>query len=151
MKNSLIDQYVKRIENCLPKIMQGIRLTMPRQIMGIKLNFSQGLTLIRLGYHGPRCNMSELSKDTRIKLTALTGVIDGLIKEKLVKRADNPEDRRVVMVEITPLGQKIVNKIRRYRNKTIRHVVQVLNEKEREIIISGFEKMVNVFSSNDRP
>ena len=144
MKHSSVNEYVRRIENCLPKIMKGIRFAIPKKVMGIKLNFSQGLALTGLGYH-EFCTMTDLSKETGIHLTALTGVIDSLIKEKFVKRYKNPKDRRVVLIKTTPVGRKIVNEVQQYRHKSIKHVIESLNKKERERIINGFEKMVNIF------
>jgi len=144
MKHLLIDDYVRIIEKCIPKIMKGMRFIIPRQAMGIKLSFSQGLALVCLGDHD-FCKMTELSKETDINLTALTGVIDGLVKDKLVIRKRIPEDRRVVMISLTSFGRKLVSKVRQYRKKGIKRVVESLDAKRRDAIIRGFEKMVSIF------
>ncbi len=144
MKHLSTDDYVKVIESCIPKIMKGMRFTIPKRIMGIKLSFHQGLTLICLGEHGS-CKMTELSKETGINLTALTGVIDGLIKDKLAMRKRTPEDRRVVLVALTSSGRKLVSGVQQYRRKGIKSIVKSLDAKDKDIIIRGFAKMVDIF------
>jgi len=144
MKHLSVDEYVRVIESCIPKIMKGMRFTIPKQAMGIKLSFSQGLTLICLSQQDP-CKMTELSNETGINLTALTGVIDGLIREKLVMRKRTPKDRRVVLITLTSSGRKLVNGVQQYRRKGIRYVIKSLDADNKDIIIRGFGKMVNIF------
>jgi len=144
MKHLSVDDYVRIIESCIPKIMKGMRFTIPKQAMGIRLSFSQGLTLICLSEHEP-CKMTELSRETGINLTALTGVIDSLIRDKLVMRRRTLKDRRVVLTALTSFGRKLVNRVRQYRRKGIKYVIESLDAKNRDMIIRGFEKMVNIF------
>ena len=42
----------------------------------------------------------------------MTGIIDRLVKMKLVRRTRSEHDRRVVLVEATPGGVELINQIR---------------------------------------
>jgi len=129
MKHLSVNNYVEIIENSIPKIMKGIRATIPKQALGMKLTFHQGLTLVCLGERDS-CKMTELSKETGINLTALTGVVDSLVKDKFVKRERTSKDRRVVLVNLTSSGRKLVNEMRKWSIYFIRRIQKTDNESQ---------------------
>jgi len=140
-----LKEYIERVERCIPEMIKSIHISLPREVMGLKLTVSQALTLVSLGYK-KSCRMSELAESVGMNMSSMTGIVDGLIETEVVERMRSKKDRRVVMVQMTPKGKKIVNKIRKYREKEVRDIVEYLDEKEREEIIRGFEKVVEAFS-----
>jgi MarR family transcriptional regulator, 2-MHQ and catechol-resistance regulon repressor len=52
-------------------------------------------------------SMGEIGEKTLITKGTLTGVIDRLIQKQLVLREVPPDNRRNVMVQLTPQGQRI--------------------------------------------
>lgn len=51
-----------------------------------------------------RLSMRELGDAVVISKSGLTGVVDRMAKAGLVERAPDPDDRRVTLVALTPLG-----------------------------------------------
>jgi DNA-binding MarR family transcriptional regulator len=51
--------------------------------------------------------MGELSKRMMVTGGNVTGITDQLVGEGLVKRMDNPDDRRAYIVRLTPKGRKL--------------------------------------------
>jgi MarR family transcriptional regulator, transcriptional regulator for hemolysin len=51
---------------------------------------------------------SELSKETGVTTAATTGTLDRLVKQDLVERFRPEDDRRKVMVMLTPKGAALV-------------------------------------------
>ena len=143
-KTLSIEEYVKRVEDCVPKFMRAMRKTVPKQVMETKLTFSQSLALIGLEDHDS-IKMTDLSEKTSINLTALTGVVNSLINQNLAIRKRSSKDRRVVLVELSATGRKLVGKIQQHRRESLRYIVESLDKDEREVIIAGFEKMVETF------
>jgi DNA-binding MarR family transcriptional regulator len=142
MKHKEIEDYIHRLEDCVPKIMRGLRM-MRKGYATDGLSLSQELVLISLLQHG-ESNMSSLSETTGINVTALTAIIDGLVKRDLVfRKRDSEIDRRAVFVKLSAAGYKQAKKLHKNRAIGIKHAIQVLSKDERETIISGFEKMVN--------
>lgn len=60
------------------------------------------LQLRRLG----RCTMGELSKQLLISRPSATRLVTHLVERDLIERVDDRLDRRVVRVELTPLGRR---------------------------------------------
>ena len=55
--------------------------------------------------------MGELGEKTLITKGTLTGVIDRLIQKQLVCRETLPENRRSVLVQLTPEGQQVFDRV----------------------------------------
>ncbi|OYD14680.1 hypothetical protein CH333_07485 [candidate division WOR-3 bacterium JGI_Cruoil_03_44_89] len=141
-----ISEYIDRVEKCIPKIIKSISLFMPKEIAGLRLTESQVLTLSSL-FGREVWKMTELSESVNINLSAMTGVVDSLVRNELVERKRDVKDRRRVLVHLTSRGKKIARKIRTTRKRKIRNIIEYLNEDEREAIISGFEKAVKAIST----
>jgi len=142
--NGKTDEYIDRVERCIPKIIRSIHLFVPREIVGLKLTVSQVLTLASL-FRKKVCKMTELAESVNMNLSAMTGIVDGLIQTELVERKRDAKDRRNVLVYLTSNGKKTVREIQDYRNREIRSIIEYLDEGRREAIISGFEKAVEAF------
>jgi DNA-binding MarR family transcriptional regulator len=57
------------------------------------------------------CSQSELSRDLIMHRSNVTGLIDRLEKRGLVRRLNEPEDRRIYRVVLTAPGRKLVAQI----------------------------------------
>jgi len=97
-----------------------------------KRNFSQRLqmfgvtppqfiTLAALSAHKEPCTMRDLTEATFQDPPTMTGIIDRLVKMKLVRRTRSETDRRVVLVQASPAGIKLVKEVEKqtlYDTKT---------------------------------
>jgi len=57
-------------------------------------------------------NPGELSDYSALDNATLTGLLDRLEDQKLLKRIPNPEDRRGIVIRLTPAGQKLATEIK---------------------------------------
>ena len=83
----------------------GARLK-ARHVIG-DLTFSQFAVLEALYHLGP-LRPNELSAKTLRSPGNITLVIDNLEKASLVTRTRSPDDRRALLVALTPKGQKVI-------------------------------------------
>lgn len=72
-------------------------------VPGPLLSGSQRGVLRALVNRGP-CQVSEVANHLCVTLSAATGLVDRLVKAKLVTRDRDQKDRRVVWVKVTPDG-----------------------------------------------
>jgi DNA-binding MarR family transcriptional regulator len=77
------------------------------EIPGPMLSGSQRKVLRALVDKGP-CQVSEVANQLGVTLSAATGLVDRLVKAKLVTRDRDQRDRRVVWVKVTPDGEVAV-------------------------------------------
>lgn len=68
--------------------------------------------LVRLNHvESGRLTMGDLAEVLDVSPRTVTGLIDNLERDGLVRRVDNPNDRRAVYAEITDAGKGILKKV----------------------------------------
>jgi MarR family 2-MHQ and catechol resistance regulon transcriptional repressor len=55
-----------------------------------------------------RMPLSEIGEYLVVTRANITGLIDGLVKDGLVRRVDHPDDRRMMLAELTEKGKKFI-------------------------------------------
>lgn len=74
-------------------------------------------------------SLSELSEATHIHLTRASRLCDRLVAAELIDRADDPSDRRQLVLTLTRHGQEVVNAVMRHRRTAITAVLDRLGER----------------------
>lgn len=80
------------------------------------LTHPQFMVLVSLATHQQACTMRDLTDITFQDPPTMTGIIDRLVKMKLVRRTRSEQDRRVVLVEATLAGVELIN---RFKDETM--------------------------------
>lgn len=95
---------------------QAIAQLMPRVIQGIQLEFfvRRGVTqtqfLVLMALHGyGQCTMGVLANNMHVRMPTATGVVSRLVRAGYIRRQAKPEDRRQVLVSLTPKGQAFIH------------------------------------------
>lgn len=75
---------------------------------GRAISTAQLRTLVHLAQYGPQ-TMSELAEGMQITMASASGLIKPLAEAGLVKRSRDPQDRRVVRVDLSPRARDLAN------------------------------------------
>lgn len=113
--------------------------TDPRRIEQ-DLTKPQLLTLVHLT-RKKCCTMTQISKLTGYAMSACTGIVDRMIRKKLVRRERDEEDRRVVNVLVTDKGAHAANTFYTKALKNAQAVLDKVNEDEKERLVSLLERI----------
>src|SRR6476661_254303 len=70
--------------------------------------------------------MSRLADMLDVSLSAATGLVDRVEERGFVERIRVPEDRRIVIVRITPVGLQTLEDVERSRTELIGHALDQL-------------------------
>lgn len=93
------------------------------------------------------CNMSgprtpaELADAAGVTRATMTGLIDTLERDGLVKREPDPDDRRMMSVLLTPKGEKFLNDFLPGHFKLIAELMAPLSETERKTLVKLLVKV----------
>lgn len=68
------------------------------------------LWVLKTIYQSGSLSLGELSKDMYLHPSTISGLVDRLEKKGVVLRDRNEEDRRVVKVQLTPKGNRVVKR-----------------------------------------
>lgn len=74
--------------------------------------------------------LSTISAQMLCDNSNLTGIVDRLISKGLVERRPDPQDRRVSLICLTPLGTEKLRSIRPRHHESVRRRMHSLSEKE---------------------
>ena len=79
--------------------------------------------------------MSALSQQMHLTHGASTGMVDRLVKLKLVERKRSEEDRRVVYVTISERGLNLIERMRQRRHAILKNIIKGLKPEERRLFL----------------
>ncbi|MCR2802805.1 MarR family winged helix-turn-helix transcriptional regulator [Paenibacillus soyae] len=96
-----------------------------------------------------KCRLTELADKLEVKPSAVTVMIDRLEKAEFVKRTNDPADRRVILVELTGEGERILNQAHEMREQIIGSYLNKLDADEAAIATDVLEKMVSYAQQAD--
>ena len=97
---------------------------------------------------GERKNMTTVAKALRVTTGTLTISINNLVKKNYVERERNEEDRRVVLISLTPKGQKAFFHHQKFHEQMIEATVEQLSEEEQYVLEKALSRINQFFLSN---
>lgn len=95
-------------------------------------------TLVLLERMGPM-RMGSISTHLGRALSATTTVVDRLVEKGFVGRSSDPDDRRVVLCELTDSGRSTIDRFWRIGTDSIEMIVEVLDSEQMAVVVRGLE------------
>ena len=72
----------------------------------------------------PETTVSDLASALDIHPTTATRLVDRLVRKRLVRRAEQAEDRRVTLLHLTASGQRLVRRVTNRRAKQLAEIAR---------------------------
>jgi DNA-binding MarR family transcriptional regulator len=107
---NLADQCARVVMETVPQVMRAIREEMRRQGAPL-LSLPQLRTLAYL-HRNPGSCLFHLAKHLGVARPTASTIVERLVRRGMVTRADNPEERRRVVLTLTPLGARYLRRAR---------------------------------------
>lgn len=124
----------------LTRASESVNSRLSRHLSDANLTISQFGTLEALLHLGP-LNQKELGQKLLKSGGNITLVIDNLEKSGLVKRCQNPEDRRAVIINLTTKGKKFIQEFFPQHLQKIMDEFSVLTTTEKESLAEICKKL----------
>lgn len=94
-------------------------------------------------------SMSVLARELNLQPSTVTGMVDKLVKAGKLQRVDDPEDRRVVRIEMTARGRAEHRQHHRQRRKRLMAMLGELGEQDLHKLHDGLKAMYEVRRKHD--
>ncbi|HBV96087.1 MAG TPA: MarR family transcriptional regulator [Desulfotomaculum sp.] len=133
------------------------KIVMPEELIKIELSVSRfELAALMLAERHDNITMSALAQGMSVPMSTATGVVDRLVRKKLLKRDRSEEDRRIVTVALTEEGSELLEKVKKHLRLFFDRVKSLLTEEEFETGINLIRKIAlglrqDQTVSGDRP
>lgn len=85
--------------------------------------------------------LSEIGEYLVVTRPNVTGLIDGLVADGLVKRVDHPEDRRMVLAQLTPAGREFMRKFVPFHHRVVCDVMSGMTRQEKRQLVTLLDKV----------
>ena len=141
-----LNQFADRLVPLMSRLMRHL-MTQDRNYLARGLITLPQLWVLHQVAERQTCTMRMLAQALELKSSTATGLVDRLVKLRLLKRFNSQVDRRVVLAEITPKGRKILEHLAAERRKSVMHMFQHVSQKERAAYLDIIEKILKALSA----
>lgn len=117
--------------------------------MGLNLTVPQLKSLFFIATH-PGTNPSKLAAALGVTPSNVTGIVDRLVEQGLVRREENHEDRRALTLSLTEKGESILANLREKRSSRMQEILDNLSEQELSCLATGLRALVKAAEKVDR-
>lgn len=141
-----MDDNQKRIHNFMEKFM-NLRLLMKRTH---KKNNNTRFVLVILHSidEGKPVMISQISQKMEISNAASTQIVDNLEKQGWVHRIQDENDRRVIWVDLTEKGNKILQQTFKETSKMMEGLIQYIGEEDFDHLNRILDKVLDFSHEN---
>lgn len=130
----------ERLADIFTALQRCFILTLSKELARGNVSFPQYCLLGFLA-HQPHLTMTEIAQKMGHTTAAATGLVDRLEKLGHVRRVHALEDRRKILVEITPSGTKLVGEVRDDMVDNVLRLMELMTPAEQKAWLQIYEKV----------
>ena len=97
--------------------------------MRLNLSIGQLKSLFFISNRGAT-SLSKLAAALGVTPTNTTGIVERLLKRGLITRTDSPDDRRVLLLRTTSVGDELITQLRQKRKERMTELFNRLTDEE---------------------
>jgi DNA-binding MarR family transcriptional regulator len=116
--------------------------------MNLSLTIAQLKSLFFVSNHGCT-NLTKLAAALGVTPTNTTGIVDRLVKQGLVSRTENVQDRRMLLLRATGKGEELVTKLRERRRGYMSEVLSRMSVDELATLAQGLTSLIRATEAQE--
>jgi DNA-binding MarR family transcriptional regulator len=93
--------------------------------------------------------MNELSQELGLALSTLTRIVDVLVRDQIVARRQSEHDRRKVLVELTPAGNELAEKLNECTEKFWKRIFDKIPERDQEPVTEHLKMLLHLLEESE--
>lgn len=135
-----VDEHVRKLEELGPILVRGLQLIGSSTPFGGELSFSQYLILQTL-LGKEAMQMNELALTLGVSKANVTGLVDRMVRARLLERMRSDEDRRVVFVTLSAKGHRVAQRLQNAQRKDWKRIMDTLPMQNLDIFMDSLEQL----------
>jgi DNA-binding MarR family transcriptional regulator len=137
---------IKRITGIQRELAKTMRRHAFKHWMTLSMSTSQMKSLMCI-IESEKLSSKKLADMLDVTPANVTGVIDKLIEQGLVSRSESPEDRRVVFLEATLAGKKLIENLEQHATENSARMLAGMSEDDLNHLYLGLSSFLKVAGS----
>jgi len=123
--------FADKMNQVMPVIIKEFARRQANELYKGKITLPQFLILDFL-HRQDESKMSALARFMGVTTAAMTGIVDRLVRDGFAVRENQPEDRRIIKVKLTPKGAELVKKVNVQRRQMIIKIFGRISQRDRQ-------------------
>ncbi len=115
--------------------------------MSLDITITQLKSLIFI-YSKGKASFKELAGALHVSPPVVTGIVDRLTSQEIIKRMSGTGDRRIQWLTITEKGKQLLSDIRQDNTGDMIKILEVLNEEDIAALVQGFSALIKTAENN---
>lgn len=107
------------------------------------LSLAQFRVLMVLQHFGSM-SVNELRSKLNIAQSSASEIIERLVRQKMLAKEKNPEDKRMTLLRLTPRAKKFIWSQQDQIKNQYRMMLSALDEKDQTILVESFENIQKI-------
>jgi DNA-binding MarR family transcriptional regulator len=137
---------IKGITGLQRELAKSMRRQAFKHWMTLSMSTSQMKSLVCI-IESEKLSSKKLADMLDVTPANVTGVIDKLIDQGLVSRSESPEDRRVVLLEATPAGKKLIDNLEQHFSEHSAKMLSGMSEDDLTHLYLGLSAFLKAANS----
>lgn len=109
------------------------------------ITHSQWFVLTMIEYF-KKAKVKDIAQSMEMSSSAATQLVNGLVRAGYVTRKEDPKDRRLVQLELSPKGKKHIDATKEKRIAEMAEIFDALTDKELDEFVRLHKKITSKFS-----
>ncbi len=112
----------------------------------LNLSFSQFRIIMAISNNA--VSQKDIADYWEMTEAAVSRQVEGLLNDTMIKRVENPVNRRENILSLTKKGETYLEKSFFVLDKAYESIYEHLDEREREVLVGGLHKLLKVICTN---
>ena len=109
--------------------------------------YSQCHTIVEVGNNGT-ISLIELAQRLNIDKSAMSRIVDDLVKKSYIRREQDPRDRRYIVIELTETGNGVHQQFEENSLRQFSKIIAALPENARSTVVNGLMELNKAMASS---
>ena len=136
------EDLIEDILQLTDKLFRQLLPTLPMEWIHLDLTMSQLKVFVLLFITG-HSRMSDIASELGVSLATATGVVDRLVERNLLIRNGDPDDRRVVLCQLSDEGEKLIRDLWQLSQKQAGDLMSALDTPQLLLISKALQTLVH--------
>ncbi len=146
MSTSELDCARRILEIC-PRLSRWLAARLRDQPEPGNLTISQFRVLTYVQRHSG-CSQTDVVQWRRVAAPTMSRTVDALVEKGLLERRRAPDDRRRVVLCLTPAGDSLVARVREHMERALARELASITDAQRATIVAGLTELAAVISGH---
>lgn len=135
----------ERMARLYPQLVAGMGRMRALVHEGIDLTSNQYKTLLAVAARG-ECSLGDLARTLEVAMSSASQMVDRLVLQGLLEREPAIDNRRQVVIRLSPHGVNLIAELQRATLQGYEKVLARLPESEQAALVAAFETIATILN-----